>query len=180
MALRANYGDVFLSLPRCFRGPMTIRTGDDRISLFPALDEYASLISDVPGLHAYFVGTQPHSGKWGNGSLGSNNGESVEELLDELTIDGKFTSVRINWDGKDEVPIMRLSGWQAFCGGAGRLFTTLTGYATRDPCLQPLRVTTLFIQLKYACKTNALLLFRLSILPSAPAQPSFLLPLDQR
>ena len=145
MALRANYGDVFLSLPHCFRRPMTIRTGDNRISLFPALDEYTSLISDVPGLHVYFVGARPRSGKWGNGSLGSDNGESVEDLLDELIIYGKFTSVWINWDSEDEVPIMRLSGWQAFCGGAGRLFTTLTSYATRDPCLQPLRVTTPFI-----------------------------------
>ena len=82
--------------PHCFRGPITICTGDDKISLSPALDEYASLISDVLGLHVYFVGTRPRSRKWGNGSSGSDNGESVEDLLDELTIDGKFTSVQIN------------------------------------------------------------------------------------
>jgi hypothetical protein len=109
MALRANYGDIFLSLPRYFRGPMTIRTGDERISLSPALDEYASLISDVPGIRVYFVGTRPRSGKWGYG--GSDEGSSVEDALDDLTIDGKFTSVRINWDGEDEVPIMRPNGW---------------------------------------------------------------------
>ena len=122
MALRANYGDIFLSLPRCFRGPITIRTGDDRIAFSPALGESASLISDVPGIRVYFVGARPHSGKWGNGD--SDNGESVEDMLDELTIDGTFTSVRINWDGEDEVPIMRLNGWWGFCGGAKRLFTT--------------------------------------------------------
>ena len=103
---------------------MTIRTGDERISLSPALDEYASLISDVPGIRVYFVGARPCSGKWGNGGSGSDNGESVEDLLDELTVDGKFTSVRINWDGEDEVPTMMFSGWQAFCGGADRFFTT--------------------------------------------------------
>jgi hypothetical protein len=122
MALRANYGDVSLSLPRCFRGPITIRTGDDRIAFSPALGDYASLISDVSGIRVYFVGARPRSGKWGNG--GSDSDESVEDLLDGLTVDGKFTSVRINWDGEDEVPIMRPSGWQVFCGGAERFFTT--------------------------------------------------------
>ena len=121
MALRAYYGDIYVSLPRCFRGPITIRTGDERIALSPALEEYASLISDVPSIRVYFVGARPRSGKWGDG--GSDN-ESVEDLLDELTVDGKFTSVRINWDGEDEVPIMRPNGWQVFCGGAERFFTT--------------------------------------------------------
>jgi hypothetical protein len=122
MALRANYGDISLSLPRCFRGPMTIRTGDERIDFSPALGEYSSLISDVPGIRVYFVGARPRSGKWGNG--GSDDGESVEDILDELTIDGRYTSVRINWDGEDEVPIVRPSGWQVFCGGAERFFTS--------------------------------------------------------
>ena len=121
MALRAYYGDIYVSLPRCFRGPITIRTGDERIALSPALEEYASLISDVPSIRVYFVGARPRSGKWGDG--GSDN-ESVEDLLDELTVDGKFTSVRINWDGEDEVPIMKPNGWQVFCGGAERFFTT--------------------------------------------------------
>ena len=122
MALRANYGDISLSLPRCFRGPITIRTGDERIDFSPALGEYASLISDVPGIRVYFVGTRPRSGKWGNG--GEDNSESIEDSLDELTVDGRYTSVRINWDGEDEVPIMRPNGWQLFRGGAERFFTT--------------------------------------------------------
>ena len=85
--------------------------------------EYASLISDVPGTLVYFVGTRPSSGKWGsNGD--SDNGETVENLLDELTVDGGYTSVRMNWDGEDEVLIMRPNGWQVFCGGAERFFTT--------------------------------------------------------
>ena len=71
----------------------------------------------------YFVGTRPSSGKWGSNS-GSDNGETVEDLLDELTVDGRYTSLRMNWDGEDEVPIMRPNGWQVFCGGAERFFTT--------------------------------------------------------
>ena len=122
MAVRAYYGDIFLSLPRCFRGPIAIRTGDERIAFSPALGEYTSLISDVPNIRVYFVGTRPRRGKWGNGD--SDNGESAEDLVDELTIDGRYTSVRINWDGEDEVPIMRPNGWQVFCGGAERFFTS--------------------------------------------------------
>jgi len=61
---------------------------------------------------------------WGNGDGGSGDGESVDDLLDELTIDGRFLSVRINWDGEDEVPIMKPNDWQVFCGGAERFFTT--------------------------------------------------------
>ena len=111
-----------LSLPRCFRGPITIRTGDERIAFSPALGECASLISDVPGIRIYFVGIRPRTGKWGNG--GSDDSESAEDIVDELTVDGRYTSVRIKWDGEDEVPIMRPNRWQVFCGGAKRFFTS--------------------------------------------------------
>ena len=123
MELRANYGDIYVSLPRCFRGPIAIRTGDDRIAFSPALEERTALISDVPGVRVYFVGNRPRSGKWGSGDYG-DSGETVEDLLDEVTIDGRYTSVRINCDGEDEVPIMMPSGWQVFCGGAERFFTS--------------------------------------------------------
>jgi hypothetical protein len=123
MELRANYGDIYVSLPRCFRGPITIRTGDDRIAFSPALEERTALISDVPGVRVYFVGNRPRSGKWGSGDYG-DSGETVEDLLDEVTVDGRYTSVRINCDGEDEVPVMMPSGWQVFCGGAERFFTS--------------------------------------------------------
>jgi hypothetical protein len=121
MVLRAYYGDISLTLPRCFRGPITIRTGDDRIALSPALEERTALISDVPGVRVYFVGDRPRSGKWGSEDY-SNSG--VEDLLDELSVDGRYTSVRINWDGEEEMPIMAPNGWQVFCGGAERFFTS--------------------------------------------------------
>jgi hypothetical protein len=125
MALRANYGDVYLSLPRCFRGPITIRTGDDRIAFSPAFAKRAGLMSDVAGVRVYFVGDRPRGGKWGSST--SNGGEAVGEdlLLDEISVDGKFTSVRINWDGGDEeVPFMMPDPWKAFCGGTERFFTS--------------------------------------------------------
>ena len=126
MELRAYYGDISLSLPRCFRGPITIRTGDDRIAFSPAFGERTALISDVPGVRVYFVGVRPRSGKWGggDGGDGGDNSETVEDLLDELTVDGRYSSVRINWDGEEEEPIMKPSGWQVFCGGSERFFTS--------------------------------------------------------
>ena len=123
IALRANYGDICVSLPRCFRGPITIRTGDDRIALTPALEERTALISDVPGLRVYFVGDRPRVGKWGSDGDNNDNGGTVEDSLDELTVSGRYSSVRVNLDGEQELPIMMPSGWQGFCGGAERFFT---------------------------------------------------------
>ena len=119
MKLRANFGDVYVSLPRCFRGLITIRTRDDRLAFSPALEERTALISDVSGVRVYFVGERPRSGKWGNGS----SSVTKEDLLDELSVDGRFTSVRINWDGDKEVPFMKPNPWQVFCGGTERFFT---------------------------------------------------------
>ena len=104
--LRANYGDIYVSLPRYFRGPITIHTRDDRIALSPALEERTALISDVLGVRVYFVGDRPLGGKWGNGG-NSTNGKTVEDLLDELSVSGRFTSVRINWEGDEELPFMK-------------------------------------------------------------------------
>ena len=92
MELRANFGDVYVSLPRCFRGPITIRTRGDRVSFSPALEESTALISDLSGVRVYFVGERPRSGKWGK----SSSSETKEDLLDELSVEGRFTSVRIN------------------------------------------------------------------------------------
>jgi hypothetical protein len=127
--VRADYGDISLSLPRCFRGPITISTGDDRIAFSPAFEECMSLLSDVPGFRVYFVGERPLKGKWGSECGGDadadeEDGESPGEPLDELSVGGKFTSVRINWEGEKELPEMRPSGWQGFCGGTTRFFTS--------------------------------------------------------
>ena len=117
MELRSNH----LSLPRCFRGPITIRTRDDRVAFSPAFKERAPLISDVSGIQTYFVGDRPR--RWGNCDS-SNNAETVEELLDDISIDGRYTSVRINWVGEGEVHFMNLDPLKSFIGGAERFFTT--------------------------------------------------------
>jgi len=129
--MRANYGDVYVSLPRCFRGHITIRTGDDRIALSPALKGCTALLSDVPGVRVYFVGDRPRGGTRHGGmsrATTSDNNKGKASLqdgpVDELSVSGKFTSVRINWDGEEEPPWMRPDGWMAFCSGADRFFTT--------------------------------------------------------
>lgn len=126
MELRAYYGGVSVSLPHCFRGPITISTGDERIAFSQRLKDCLALVSDVPGIRVYFVGERPLSGKWGlYGDIKDVEGETIEEEpLDELSVGGKFTSVRINLDGEEELPEMGPSGWQTFCGGAQRFFTS--------------------------------------------------------
>jgi hypothetical protein len=101
--LRANYGDVYVSLPRCFRGPITIRTGDDRIALSPALEEHTALISDVPGVRVYFVGDRTRVGKWGNDGDNSDNGGAVEDSsLHGLSVSGKVfdRANQLGWRGR--------------------------------------------------------------------------------
>ncbi|KAI9453382.1 hypothetical protein BJY52DRAFT_1189606 [Lactarius psammicola] len=73
--LRANYGDVSLSLPRCFRGPITILSSHERIAFSPAFEERTALLSDVQGVRVYFVGDRPHFGRW----RGNNDDEEGEE-----------------------------------------------------------------------------------------------------
>jgi hypothetical protein len=122
MEMCANFGDIYVSLPRCFRGPITIRTRDHRIDFSPALKERTALVSDIAGILVYFVGDRPRSGKWGKPS-GSDNGETVEDSFDKLLVGGRFSSVRINWDGEEELPLMKPNSWQGFCGGTERFFT---------------------------------------------------------
>lgn len=53
------------------------------------------MIPDVPSVRVYFVGARLRGGKWGSGDSG-DNGEITEGSLDELSVDGRYISVRIN------------------------------------------------------------------------------------
>jgi hypothetical protein len=77
-------------------------------------------MSDVQGIRVYFVGDRPRGGKWGT----INNIGVVEDLWDEISVDGKYTSVRINWVGEADLPFMPISPGPGFWGGAERFFTT--------------------------------------------------------
>lgn len=72
----------------------------------------------------YFVGERPLRGKWSSGDEDDEGGEILGEPLDELSVGGKHSGVRINWDGEEELPEMRPGRWQSFCSGAGRFITT--------------------------------------------------------
>jgi len=128
--LRANYGDVSLSLPRCFRGPITIRSSHERIAFSPALEERTAPLSDVLGVRVYFVGDRPLSGLWRGDDDDSSEGEESagvgihpEEPLDELSVFGWHTSVQIRWDGEPELLQMKQSCWENFCMSTTRFFT---------------------------------------------------------
>jgi hypothetical protein len=123
MKLGANYGDVSVSLPRYFRGPINVRTGDGRIALSPALKECSALISDTQHERVYFIGERPRRGKW-HSDDGDDEDGTPEEPLDELSVYGGFTSTRIRWDGEEELPEMGLDGWTSFCSGTARFFTS--------------------------------------------------------
>ena len=73
--IRANYGDISLSLPRYFRGPITIRSSHERVAFSPALEERMAPISDVQGVRVYFVGNRPRSGIW-RGDINDDDNES--------------------------------------------------------------------------------------------------------
>jgi hypothetical protein len=124
--LRATYGDISISLPRCFRGPIKIHTSHDRIAFSTAFEERMALLSDVQSIRVYFVGDRPRSGRWcgGDNAEGASAGGSQEEPLDELSVNGWHSSVRIRWDGEPELPYTNQGGWVNFCMGTARFFTT--------------------------------------------------------
>ena len=115
--LRTTYGDISLSLPRCFRGPIKIHTAHQRIAFSPAFEECMALLSDVQGVRVYFVGVRPRSGKWRGGNKAEEDeenegaGGSPEGSLDGLSVSGWHSSVRIRWDGEPELPFMNQDGW---------------------------------------------------------------------
>jgi len=124
--VQTTYGDISLSLPRCFRGPITIHTSHDHVAFSPAFEERLALISDVQGVRVYFVGNRPRSGKWRGGTDTKEDagvGGSPEEPLDELSVSGWHSSVRIRWDGEPELRYMKQDGWVDFCMGTARFFT---------------------------------------------------------
>ena len=61
-------GDVSLSLPRCFRGLISIESSYKRIAFSPAFEKCTALLSDVRNVCVYFVGDRPRSWMWCGGA----------------------------------------------------------------------------------------------------------------
>jgi len=125
--LSASNGEISLSLPRCFRGPVAILTTHDCIAFSPALEERTALLADVPDVRVYFVGERPRRGQWGREVSDDDEEDEedspVEEPLDELLITGEHTSVRIDRVGEGEMKPAG-GGWKASWNDLGSLFTS--------------------------------------------------------
>ncbi|KAH9039365.1 hypothetical protein EDB85DRAFT_1887530 [Lactarius pseudohatsudake] len=82
--LWANYGDVSISLPRCFRGPIMIRSHHERIAFSSELKKRTPKLSDVDGVRVYFVGDRPRSWRW-RGGVGEEGRERRERIAGRTT-----------------------------------------------------------------------------------------------
>ncbi|KAI9511395.1 hypothetical protein F5148DRAFT_344641 [Russula earlei] len=122
--LRADHGDVFVSLPHCFQGSITIRTGDERVALSPSFKKSAAPLLDVPGILQYFVGDLERGRGPGSSSGNKDGNDDPEFPFDKLLISGKFTSVRINWEGEKDLPEIGLNPLLSVLSVADRFFTT--------------------------------------------------------
>ena len=125
--MSASNGEISLSLPRSFRGPVAILTTHDRVAFSPALEECAAVLADVPDVRVYFVGERARRGQWGREEEDDKEDEDdgpVEEPLDEILITGQHTSVWIDRVGEEEEMKPAGGGWRASWYDLGRLFTS--------------------------------------------------------
>jgi hypothetical protein len=109
--LRANQG-VYLSLPRCFRGLITIQPSRTGITLSPTFNRHTALLSDVQDIRVYFVGDRPRS--WMLWHADDDNKEreeaaestvkDPEEPLDNLLVSAWNSTLQIYWDGEPGFP----------------------------------------------------------------------------
>ena len=109
---QAQHGSVYLLLPRFFRGliviqPSRYQQNIENITLSPALEESAVLLSDVHGARVYLVGDRPRAwmscddDKEGKEAAGGA-GKFAEEILDKITVKYWSSALRIRWDGELE------------------------------------------------------------------------------
>jgi hypothetical protein len=93
--VKAHNGSVTITIPRSFRGQLTLHTDNGRVLLSPALAPRAATLSTVNGTHTYFVGERPKSGKWHTG--GSEDGEEVDGVIGS----SKHGSVKVSYGDED-------------------------------------------------------------------------------
>ena len=113
---QAQHGSVYPLLPRFFRGLIVIQPSASRyqqnlenITLSPALEESAVLLSDVHGARVYLVGDRPRAwmswpdddDKEGEESA-ARPGRFPEEPFDTFTVSHWTSNLRIRWDGELE------------------------------------------------------------------------------
>jgi len=92
---RAHNGSVTISIPRSFRGQLTLHTHNGRVMLSSALASRAAMLSGINGTHTYFVGERPGDDKWRTGTSGE--GEEVDEAVGW----SKNGSIKVSYDDED-------------------------------------------------------------------------------
>ncbi|KAH9954740.1 hypothetical protein BC827DRAFT_1272342 [Russula dissimulans] len=119
--------DVSVSLPRCFRGTITILSSHERIAFSPDLEACTVPLMDIQKSRVYFVGGPPRKEKCqeGDSDKGRFASECPEEPRDSLIVDGVTSSLRINWVGEEELEEMKppeKNLWETLWGGLQRVF----------------------------------------------------------
>ena len=94
---RGHNGSVTISIPRCFRGQLTLHTHNGRVQLSSALTPRAAMLSGLNGSYTYFVGERPRDDKWRTGTSGEGEGEDVDEVIGW----SKNGSVKVSYDDED-------------------------------------------------------------------------------
>jgi hypothetical protein len=94
--VRAHNGSISISIPRSFRGQLTLHTDNGCVQLSSALAPRAAALSNVDGTRTFFVGERPSGGKWHTGA-----GRDDEEV-DEVMGWSKNGSVRVSYDDEDK------------------------------------------------------------------------------
>ncbi|KAH9962164.1 hypothetical protein BC827DRAFT_1267153 [Russula dissimulans] len=89
---RTLNGSVMLTVPRSFRGQLTLHTNSGRVHLSSALALHAATLSTLNGTHTYFVGERPRSGTWDDGTNG--DGEPVDVVMGST----KNGTVKVTYD----------------------------------------------------------------------------------
>ena len=84
-----------ISIPRTFRGQLTLYTHHGRVLLSSALAPRAAMLSVLNRSHMYFVGERPSDNKWRTGMSGE--GEEVDEVIG-WTQNG---DVEVSYDDED-------------------------------------------------------------------------------
>ena len=92
---RSHNGSVTISIPRSFRGQLTLHSHNGRVLLSSALAPRTAMLSVLNRSHTYFVGERPSDDKWSMGTSGE--GEEVDEVIGW----SQHRSVKISYDDED-------------------------------------------------------------------------------
>ena len=105
--VRAHNGGVSITIPRSFRGQLTLHTDNGWVQLSSALAPRAAALSTVDGTRTFFVGERPCGGRWHTGA--GRDGEEVDEVMGW----SKNGSVKVSYDDEDKGPGLLSSFFKA-------------------------------------------------------------------